>query len=75
MIISLAVDPDVIPDPYLLCDDLEESLNTIKAAAVTKGSVTARVVETLTGSSSRVRVSNEVTNEKKKEANAMQLEI
>ena len=26
MTISLSVDPSVIPDPYLLCDDLEESL-------------------------------------------------
>ncbi|CAJ1972223.1 unnamed protein product [Sphenostylis stenocarpa] len=29
MTISLAVDPLVIPDPYLLCDDLEHSLNLI----------------------------------------------
>ncbi|KAK2453115.1 O-acyltransferase (WSD1) family protein [Trifolium repens] len=29
MTISLAVDPTIIPDPYLLCDDLEESLKLI----------------------------------------------
>ncbi|XP_029130002.1 O-acyltransferase WSD1 isoform X2 [Cajanus cajan] len=29
MTISLSVDPLVIPDPYLLCDDLEQSLNLI----------------------------------------------
>lgn len=32
MTIVVAVDPDVIPDPHQLCDDLEESLKTIKAA-------------------------------------------
>ncbi|KAL8136099.1 wax ester synthase/diacylglycerol acyltransferase 11-like [Apium graveolens] len=30
----LSVDEDTIPDPYSLCDDLEESLKLIKAAAV-----------------------------------------
>jgi hypothetical protein len=29
MTISLAVDPTIIPDPYLICDDLEESLKLI----------------------------------------------
>ncbi|KAI5394094.1 hypothetical protein KIW84_060977 [Lathyrus oleraceus] len=29
MTISLAVDPTIIPNPYLLCDDLEESLKLI----------------------------------------------
>ncbi|KAK4777311.1 hypothetical protein SAY87_017498 [Trapa incisa] len=32
MVISLAVDPEVIPDPHQLCDDLEECLSGIKAA-------------------------------------------
>ncbi|PKI52143.1 hypothetical protein CRG98_027559 [Punica granatum] len=36
MTISLAVDPEVIPDPYQLCDDLEESLSSIKAAVLRK---------------------------------------
>ncbi|RYR05347.1 hypothetical protein Ahy_B06g085216 isoform C [Arachis hypogaea] len=30
MIISLSVDPSVIPDPYLLCDDFEESLKLMR---------------------------------------------
>lgn len=30
MTIALAVDPNVIPDPYQLCDDLEESLKLIQ---------------------------------------------
>lgn len=30
----LSTDEDTIPDPYSLCDDLEESLKLIKAAAV-----------------------------------------
>ena len=30
----LSVDEDTIPDPHRLCDDLEESLKLIKAAAV-----------------------------------------
>ncbi|KAK7260405.1 hypothetical protein RIF29_26423 [Crotalaria pallida] len=29
MTISLSVDPSVIPDPSILCDDLEESLKLI----------------------------------------------
>lgn len=29
MTISLAVDPTIIPDPYLICDDFEESLKLI----------------------------------------------
>ncbi|XP_027939478.1 O-acyltransferase WSD1-like isoform X2 [Vigna unguiculata] len=32
MTISLAVDPLVIPDPYLLCDDFEQSLKLIRDA-------------------------------------------
>ncbi|XP_055827482.1 wax ester synthase/diacylglycerol acyltransferase 11-like [Solanum dulcamara] len=35
MTISLAVDPQVIPDPYQLCDDLQDSLQMFKEA-VTK---------------------------------------
>lgn len=34
MSIVLAVDPNVIPDPRLLCDDLEESLKIFKDAVV-----------------------------------------
>ncbi|XP_021297233.1 O-acyltransferase WSD1 [Herrania umbratica] len=34
MSIVLAVDPNVIPDPHLLCDDLEESLKIFKDAVV-----------------------------------------
>ncbi|KAJ0259291.1 hypothetical protein HA466_0056650 [Hirschfeldia incana] len=34
--ISLAVDATVIPDPHRLCDDLVESLNTIKSTALEK---------------------------------------
>lgn len=34
MTITLIVDPTVISDPHRLCDDLEESLQSIKAAAV-----------------------------------------
>lgn len=37
IIINLAVDTSVIPDPHLLCDDLVESLNIIKLAALEKG--------------------------------------
>ncbi|KAG7569706.1 O-acyltransferase WSD1 C-terminal [Arabidopsis thaliana x Arabidopsis arenosa] len=37
IVINLAVDTTVIPDPYLLCDDLVESLNIIKLAALEKG--------------------------------------
>ncbi|CAJ1972225.1 unnamed protein product [Sphenostylis stenocarpa] len=38
MTISVAVDPLVIPDPYLLCDDLEHSLNLIRDAVQRKKS-------------------------------------
>lgn len=68
MTISLAVDPEVVPDPYLLCDDLEESLKMIKAAAVARGPVTVRAIEPLIGPSSRGRVSDQVVCEKRKEA-------
>lgn len=34
MTIVLAVDPDVIPDPHKLCDDLEKSLEIIKDSVV-----------------------------------------
>ncbi|KAG6753669.1 hypothetical protein POTOM_041666 [Populus tomentosa] len=34
MTIVLAVDPDVIPDPHELCDDLEKSLEIIKDSVV-----------------------------------------
>ncbi|XP_019099697.1 PREDICTED: O-acyltransferase WSD1-like [Camelina sativa] len=37
MTISLAVDPTVISDPHTLCDDLEESLRSIKAAVQETG--------------------------------------
>lgn len=30
MIISITVDPLVIPDPHNLCDEMEESLKAIK---------------------------------------------
>jgi hypothetical protein len=30
MTIAIAVDPNVIPDPHQLCDDLQESLKLIK---------------------------------------------
>ncbi|XP_025606377.1 wax ester synthase/diacylglycerol acyltransferase 11 isoform X2 [Arachis hypogaea] len=36
MIISLSVDPSVIPDPYLLCDDFEESLKLMRDVAQKK---------------------------------------
>ncbi|KAK8466646.1 hypothetical protein PHAVU_008G157813 [Phaseolus vulgaris] len=39
MTISLAVDPLVIPDPYLLCDDLEQSLKLITDAVQRKNIV------------------------------------
>lgn len=32
MTISLSVDPTGIPNPHLLCDDLEESFNIIRDA-------------------------------------------
>ncbi|CAL9236726.1 unnamed protein product [Arabidopsis halleri] len=38
IIISLAVDATVIPDPHQLCDDMVESLNLIKSAALERGS-------------------------------------
>ncbi|CAA7052057.1 unnamed protein product [Microthlaspi erraticum] len=37
LIINLAVDTAVIPDPHLLCDDLIESLDLIKLAILEKG--------------------------------------
>ncbi|XP_010517234.1 PREDICTED: O-acyltransferase WSD1-like [Camelina sativa] len=37
IIINLAVDTTVIPDPHLLCDDLVESLDIIKLAVLEKG--------------------------------------
>ncbi|XP_042984582.1 wax ester synthase/diacylglycerol acyltransferase 5-like isoform X6 [Carya illinoinensis] len=37
MTISLTVDPSVIPDPYELCNDIEESLKLIRHAVVNKG--------------------------------------
>ncbi|KAF8118168.1 hypothetical protein N665_0006s0161 [Sinapis alba] len=37
MIISLAVDPTIIPDPHKICDDMEESLKSMKAALSEKG--------------------------------------
>ncbi|CAN1250599.1 Wax ester synthase/diacylglycerol acyltransferase 5 [Linum perenne] len=36
MTVSLAVDPEVIPDPHVLCDDIEDSLKVIKEAVVKK---------------------------------------
>lgn len=36
MTISVSVDPSVIPDPYILCDDLEESLKLIVDAVQKK---------------------------------------
>ncbi|XP_022763881.1 O-acyltransferase WSD1-like [Durio zibethinus] len=38
MSIVAAVDPNVIPDPHLLCDDLEESLKIFKHAVLTNNS-------------------------------------
>lgn len=38
MTIILAADPNVVPDPHRLLDDLEESLQLIKDAALKKGS-------------------------------------
>jgi hypothetical protein len=37
IVINLAVDTSVIRDPHLLCDDLVESLDIIKLAAMEKG--------------------------------------
>ncbi|KAF3543046.1 hypothetical protein DY000_02000509 [Brassica cretica] len=39
MIISLAVDPTIIPDPHKICDDMEESLESMKAALSAKESL------------------------------------
>ncbi|GMI95277.1 hypothetical protein like AT3G49200 [Hibiscus trionum] len=39
MSIVVAVDPNVIPDPHLLCDDFQESLKLFKDAIVVNGSV------------------------------------
>ena len=36
MTIALAVDPNAIPDPHQLCDELEESLKLIHDAIVKK---------------------------------------
>ncbi|XP_019189002.1 PREDICTED: O-acyltransferase WSD1-like [Ipomoea nil] len=41
MTISMAVDPEVIPDPYQLCDDLEESLVMFKEAVLTTSTLHA----------------------------------
>ncbi|XP_019189003.1 PREDICTED: O-acyltransferase WSD1-like [Ipomoea nil] len=41
MTISMAVDPKVIPDPYQLCDDFEESLAMFKEAVVTTSTLHA----------------------------------
>ncbi|KAJ4848393.1 hypothetical protein Tsubulata_032815 [Turnera subulata] len=38
MMIVLAVDPDVIPDPHRLCDFIQESLKNMKDAVLDKGS-------------------------------------
>ncbi|XP_009131286.1 O-acyltransferase WSD1 [Brassica rapa] len=37
MIISLAVDPTIIPDPHKICDDMEVSLKSMKAALSERG--------------------------------------
>ncbi|KAG7555042.1 O-acyltransferase WSD1 C-terminal [Arabidopsis suecica] len=37
MIISLAYDPTVIPDPHKICDDMEESLKAMKASLCERG--------------------------------------
>nr|GMC68393.1 O-acyltransferase WSD1-like [Ipomoea batatas] len=41
MTISMAVDPEVIPDPYQLCDDLEESLVMFREAVLTTSTLHA----------------------------------
>ncbi|XP_031106161.1 O-acyltransferase WSD1-like [Ipomoea triloba] len=41
MTISMAVDPEVIPDPYQLCDDLEESLVMSREAVLTTSTLHA----------------------------------
>lgn len=37
MVISLAVDPTIIPDPHKICDDMEESLKSMKDALSERG--------------------------------------
>ncbi|XAR52218.1 Long-chain-alcohol O-fatty-acyltransferase [Bertholletia excelsa] len=37
MTFALAIDPSVIPDPHQLCDDLEDSFELIKEAALRRG--------------------------------------
>ena len=37
MVISIAVDPTIIPDPHKLCDAMEESLKSMKIALLGKG--------------------------------------
>ncbi|KDO35831.1 hypothetical protein CISIN_1g047271mg, partial [Citrus sinensis] len=37
MTFCVAVDPNVIPDPHLLCKDIEESLKVIKDCVVERG--------------------------------------
>ncbi|KAL0734587.1 hypothetical protein Bca4012_010797 [Brassica carinata] len=39
MVISIAVDSTIIPDPHKLCDEMEESLKSMKTALVEKGLV------------------------------------
>lgn len=39
MTITLIVDPTVISDPHRLCDEWEESLQSIKAAVQKRGSL------------------------------------
>lgn len=37
MVISIAVDPTIIPDSHKLCDAMEESLKSMKIALLGKG--------------------------------------
>ncbi|CAH2070112.1 unnamed protein product [Thlaspi arvense] len=37
MVISIAVDPTIISDPHKLCDEMEESLKSMKAALLERG--------------------------------------
>ncbi|XP_010441804.1 PREDICTED: O-acyltransferase WSD1-like [Camelina sativa] len=37
MTITITVDPTIIPDPHTICDDMEESLKTMKAALWERG--------------------------------------
>ncbi|ESQ43165.1 hypothetical protein EUTSA_v10015275mg, partial [Eutrema salsugineum] len=39
MIISIGVDPTVIPDPHIICDEMEESLKAIKEALSVKNDI------------------------------------